>query len=171
MNIGPIEQAYRDRYIAARSRMETAARSFQQKQEEERIAVEKERARLENQMRLKTQDVKRDWRLMPGTTKGAAIPIITTICEKHNVTEAQVMSRNKSNAVAAARSEIMHAMSKTLGWTLNQIGRFFDRDHTTVLHSVRRVERRLASKYEQEQMTTFRHVGDVAGQIVNKLRK
>lgn len=51
--------------------------------------------------------------------------------------------------LAHARQEAMWRMRQQGRWTLPQIGRFFNRDHTTVLHGIRAYARRLEEKQKQ----------------------
>lgn len=71
-------------------------------------------------------------------------PFITTdqilkeVCEKHQVSLKEVLSPMRSRYVIPARHEAMYRIreEKCLSWA--QIGRIFDRDHTSVLHGWRK---------------------------------
>ena len=59
----------------------------------------------------------------------------------------------RQRAIAEARSLAMHLAWKTTGKSLQQIGRYFGgRDHSTVLHSCRKIEK-LTSADEAVQQT------------------
>jgi chromosomal replication initiation ATPase DnaA len=49
----------------------------------------------------------------------------------------------RSQAVGAKQTSVMLMRRATEGYSLPEIGRFVGRDHTTVLHSVRRAEQRM----------------------------
>jgi hypothetical protein len=60
------------------------------------------------------------------------------------VSIADILGRDRRPLIAAARHEAIWRVRRVTGWSLPRLGRFFNRDHTTVLHSVREMEKRLA---------------------------
>lgn len=63
---------------------------------------------------------------------------IDPILQKHNLRWEHVFAHNKSALYIAARQEIYVAIRNRLKWSYPKIGRLFNRDHASVLHSVRR---------------------------------
>ncbi|MBV8797602.1 MAG: hypothetical protein JO136_21905 [Hyphomicrobiales bacterium] len=57
---------------------------------------------------------------------------------------ADILGRNRRQPIAAARHEAVWRVRLATGWSLPRLGRFFKRDHTTVLHSLRKMEKRSA---------------------------
>ena len=57
---------------------------------------------------------------------------------------ADILGRDRRPLIAAARHEAIWRVRRVTGWSLPRLGRFFKRDHTTVLHSVREMEKRSA---------------------------
>jgi hypothetical protein len=57
---------------------------------------------------------------------------------------ADILGRNRRPPIAAARHEAVWRVRLATGWSLPRLGRFFKRDHTTVLHSLRKMEKRSA---------------------------
>jgi Bacterial dnaA protein helix-turn-helix len=57
---------------------------------------------------------------------------------------ADILGRNRRPPIAAARHEAVWRVRLATGWSLPRLGRFFKRDHTTVLHSLRNMEKRSA---------------------------
>jgi Bacterial dnaA protein helix-turn-helix len=55
---------------------------------------------------------------------------------------ADILGRNRRPPIAAARHEAVWRVRHATGWSLPRLGRFFKRDHTTVLHSLRKMEKR-----------------------------
>ena len=51
-----------------------------------------------------------------------------------------IVGESRQKDVVKLRQKAMWRFSKELGWSLTQIGNFFNRDHTTVLHSVRKLD-------------------------------
>lgn len=74
--------------------------------------------------------------------------IISEVAERHGVTLGQIMSPIRTKKIAHARQEAQAALYDTLNddgtrrYSLPKIGRIFDRDHTSVLHAIRRVRER-----------------------------
>lgn len=66
------------------------------------------------------------------------------IAETHRVSLTGLFSARREAPVVRARQELMWLMKEHLTWSLPHIGRFLgDRDHTTVLHGVRKHQERL----------------------------
>ena len=57
---------------------------------------------------------------------------------------ADILGRNRRPPIAAARHEAVWRVRLATGWSLPRLGRFFKRDHTTVLHSIREMSKRSA---------------------------
>ena len=57
---------------------------------------------------------------------------------------ADILGRNRRPPIAAARYEAVWRVRLATGWSLPRLGRFFKRDHTTVLHSIREMNKRSA---------------------------
>jgi Bacterial dnaA protein helix-turn-helix len=55
-----------------------------------------------------------------------------------------ILGRDRRPPIAAARHEAIWRVRLVTGWSLPRLARFFKRDHTTVLHSVREMEKRSA---------------------------
>jgi len=63
--------------------------------------------------------------------------IIRTICDVWGVRPDALLSPTKTQALARPRFAAVRLLSKE-GEYLNQIGKFFSRDHTTIMHAVQR---------------------------------
>lgn len=53
------------------------------------------------------------------------------------ITTDQLMGRSSARLIAHARQDAMRRIREALGYSYPRIGRFFGRDHTTVVHGVR----------------------------------
>ncbi len=60
---------------------------------------------------------------------------IREVCEEAGVAYDDVMGKNKTRKVCAVRQRLFYEF-REMGMSLPDIGRFFGRDHTTVLHGV-----------------------------------
>lgn len=68
----------------------------------------------------------------------SAKSIIRRVALKHNVTTADITGPRKFTHLVAARDEAIADIHKSLNMTAAQIGRIFNRDHSTVKHSLRK---------------------------------
>jgi chromosomal replication initiation ATPase DnaA len=70
----------------------------------------------------------------------AAHQIIFAVAEYYDVPLRRLLSETRTNRVARARWVAMYLLRKTTAMSLEEIGCAFARDHTTVIHGVRRTE-------------------------------
>ncbi len=65
--------------------------------------------------------------------------IVMEVCEKHGVSAIEICSEHRSQRIVVARMEACYRLRKETTWSLPRIGKFLGgRDHTTILHSVRK---------------------------------
>jgi chromosomal replication initiation ATPase DnaA len=70
--------------------------------------------------------------------------IVSEVCVKHRVTPSEIKSARRSTSVVRARHEACYRLSKETSLTLGQIGiSLGGRDHTTVIHGMRKHAERL----------------------------
>jgi hypothetical protein len=68
--------------------------------------------------------------------------IVGRIAKEHGVTFEDIMGPRRLKPVVAARKAAMIAVAAHMPrWSLPQIGRFFNRDHTTIMHALGRLKR------------------------------
>lgn len=82
---------------------------------------------------------------MPVEVIAPADGIVSMVAEERKVSPQAVMSGDKSRPTAWARFIAYHEIRESLGWSLLQIGAYFNRDHTTILEGLRRYGELLAS--------------------------
>ncbi|RBP13062.1 DnaA-like protein [Roseiarcus fermentans] len=82
----------------------------------------------------------------PVITPGSAAKAeLRAVSEKTGVPIKAILGRERVANVAAARHEAVWRVHQVTRWSLPRVGRFFgDRDHTTVLNSLRRMEEKAA---------------------------
>jgi hypothetical protein len=72
------------------------------------------------------------------------------VAERHHLTVDQLRGQDRTNRVVHPRQEFMWLANKA-GYSTTTVGRYLgDRDHTTVIHGVRRHQERLDAKFPQE---------------------
>lgn len=73
--------------------------------------------------------------------------IVAEVLAKHGVTRAELMSAQRGVHIVACRHEVFYRMSKETTLSLPQIGkRIGGKDHTTVLHGIRRHAAKIGAK-------------------------
>ena len=82
----------------------------------------------------------------PVRTPGSAAKAeLRAVSEKTGVPIQAILGRERIANLAAARHEAVWRVHQVTRWSLPRVGRFFgDRDHTTVLNSLRRMEEKAA---------------------------
>lgn len=119
---------------------------------EKRAREEQERNRKAIVARIKAMPIEQDshvklYRLAyarksTGALAGGKKPVETIIFEtalKHGVTIADIKSRRKrADLVEARHDAIVRAYTERADLTLPQLGRLFNRDHTSILHAVQK---------------------------------
>ena len=74
-----------------------------------------------------------------------ASAIVDEVCAKRQLDRIEVLSDRRSSDVAQARHEIWHRIYSELpNYSLPMIGRLFNRDHTTILHGIRKHKKRVS---------------------------
>jgi len=83
------------------------------------------------------------WRgFMPTRRSGRAMATIADmIAESYGVSVEAMKGQSRRKGIVVARQHAMWSMSE-FGYSRSEIGRFFNRDHTTALHGIRAHERR-----------------------------
>ncbi|MBR3554572.1 MAG: chromosomal replication initiator protein DnaA [Oscillospiraceae bacterium] len=89
--------------------------------------------------------------------------IIGKVADFYGISSEEVIGKGKTKDVANARQISTYLIRKLTGQTLEQIGEVMGRDHTTVLHSIRKVEENL-----QNDPKLVDAVHDITANITNK---
>ena len=80
-------------------------------------------------------------------SEGSALPtpslIISQVCKFYSIDEIVLRGSKKNKGTAEARQVAMYLIRQLTNLSLPDIGREFNRDHSTVLHSIRKVETEL----------------------------
>jgi hypothetical protein len=85
----------------------------------------------------------------PGAPRRSARAALRAVSERTSVPVDAILGRKRRGDIAAARHEAVWRVRQATNWSLPRLGQFFGgRDHTTVLHSLRRMEVRAAQDPE-----------------------
>ena len=63
--------------------------------------------------------------------------IIEIICKRYDLTKHELLGKKRTLDVVRARNIIHNLLSEKYKMNLTNIGRYFQQDHTTVLHSIK----------------------------------
>lgn len=66
--------------------------------------------------------------------------IVQEVCAETGVSPQQILSPVRTRHIVRARQFAQWRIYREVGISLPAIGRMFDRDHTSVLHSIRRID-------------------------------
>jgi chromosomal replication initiation ATPase DnaA len=80
------------------------------------------------------------------TPTGSMREIGQWVADKHRVSLAELRGPRRSRYIVCPRHEAMALTMATGRYSYPQVGRFYDRDHTTVMYAVRAHEARLNGK-------------------------
>jgi len=79
--------------------------------------------------------------------------VVDMIAAEHHMTAALILGRSRWAPVVAARHEAMAACHAEFGYPTTLIGRFFNRDHSTIVHALQKM-RYQAAREKMREMTT-----------------
>lgn len=121
-----------------------------------RLSIERERSGVEARRRARLDRILyRHHQRPPAPSEPPALApllpmarVTAAVCMEHGVTMADVRGASRSRRIVAARFEAMFRC-RGLGKSLTEVGRFFSRDHTSVLHGVRKYQACLAEEGKQ----------------------
>ena len=141
MSVGPYEQSLRDRAIAARRNL-VGKVSVDVIQRLAEIAAEPRRKpsvheTVKPRLVLSMIDV---------TSPPSSAEIIKQVSLKHHVSVPEILSAMRSIGIVAARFEAIYRIREERHLSWAQIGRQFNRDHTSVLHGYRQHKKRLEAE-------------------------
>ena len=118
-----------------------------------------------NNMPLDLPNVSRAISDMIKTGEGSVLPtaslIINHVCKFYSVDESTLRSTQKSRGTAEARQVAIYLIRKLTNLSTPDIGKEVNRDHATVLYSIKKVEQALANKDTNMQ----NHIRDITANI------
>lgn len=79
--------------------------------------------------------------------------IMKMVCLRDGITIPEIMSARREKRLVKARDEIWWLISKQTTMTLPQIGKRFNKDHTTVLWGIRMHQKRLMAEEAENRLT------------------
>jgi len=85
---------------------------------------------------------------LAGATAAALTPasIVAAVCDAFRVTHGDISSRQRGQHIALARQVAIYLIRELTDYSFLRIGRYFGRDHSTVIHGYARIARRVAAE-------------------------
>jgi chromosomal replication initiator protein len=94
------------------------------------------------------------------------------VCTRFGLTREEIRGPARQRAVARPRQILMYLAREMTGQSLPQIGRYLGRDHTTILHGVRRINTLIAGQpYLAEAITECRNIIEHRGSWVDAAKR
>lgn len=90
----------------------------------------------------------------PSVWRPAWKVIAEQMCRKHGVTVAEILSPRREQRLSVIRQEIWYRLARETTMSLPQIGKRFNRDHTSILHGIRVHARRLREGHSSVENST-----------------
>ncbi len=81
---------------------------------------------------------------IPTPSEGQLAQILTEVAAKHGVSVMAMISHRRPTVLARARHECWWRAREETAFSLPQIGRAYNRDHTSIIHGIRMHEKRMA---------------------------
>ena len=99
--------------------------------------------------------------------------IISKICQYYNITVADLMSKNRQHHLSTARFMTYRMLREKLDWVVVRIGEYVNRDHSSVLYGLERVDWLLENdfqfKYDYNIISARIYKGIASAKILPKL--
>lgn len=70
--------------------------------------------------------------------------VIEEVAQRHDIPVGLIYAQDRRKAISTVRHEAYYLVHRDFGLSYPEVGRIFDRDHTTILHGVRKHEKRMA---------------------------
>lgn len=86
------------------------------------------------------------WKPLARTTAPSMAEIVAQVAIAHGVFVGEVRGPSRDRRLVAARHEAMVQVYQTGKFSMPQVGSFFNRHHTSVLHAIRRHEAALSAE-------------------------
>lgn len=85
--------------------------------------------------------------------------ILNSVCEHFNVSEKVMRSKDRHRDVALCRQVAIFLMKRYTTMRLIDIAKFFNNDHTTIMHSIKKVGQRMETEPElREQIQNIEYL-------------
>ena len=102
-------------------------------------------------------------------SEGNALPtpslIISQVCKFYSIDEATLRGTQRNKSVVEARQVAIYLIQKMTNLSTTDIGKEFNKDHTTMMHSARKVEMAL----KDGDVNLQNHIQDITANINNNL--
>lgn len=87
--------------------------------------------------------------------------IIKEVCKYYSVEEATLRGKQKQRGIAEARQMAIYLVRKMTNLSLPDIGKEFSRDHSTIIHAIRKIEKEV----KEDNTTLLNTIRDIVANI------
>ena len=85
--------------------------------------------------------------MMATTTRyDQLMTLVTTAADELGIHALDILGHDRARQFANPRQVIYYMLTIDLGWTRASVGRLMDRDHSTIYHGAKKIERQLANR-------------------------
>lgn len=84
--------------------------------------------------------------------KVTAYDVISAACESFKITIQALLSKSRDRGLVRVRNICFYVIKNKLNLSLKEIGKIFNRDHTTVIHGIKYVNDELSLRHTRQQM-------------------
>jgi chromosomal replication initiator protein len=105
--------------------------------------------RVRSSLHLSLEDTKEAVHsLLESEERGALIPqkIISVVAEYYGISPEEIVGKSQTQSCATPRQVAMHLCRDRLKVPYLQLGKIFHRDHSTVMSSIKLIQKRLAAQ-------------------------
>lgn len=85
-----------------------------------------------------------------GQQEAAAARIITKICNYYGIEEEKLLSNTREQPIAQIRHICMLIIREKTGMTVTALGKYLGKDHTSILHGIKKVKTLIKNFNEEE---------------------
>jgi len=92
--------------------------------------------------------------------------VVRSICQVYKITPDDIYAKNRNQHIVYARHTFNYICRKRLRMSLMYIGRIINRDHTTVIHSIRQTQDLI--EYDRAFATTYKQIIELLDSYSNE---
>lgn len=88
------------------------------------------------------------------------------VCQVYNITPDDIYSQDRTQHILYARHTFNYLCRRVLGMSLTSVGRIINRDHSTIIHSVRQTQDLI--EYDRNFARTYKQIAELLDSYCNE---
>ncbi len=111
-----------------------------------------------------TPKITKNYFSWPGLTEVKPAPqrILEAVCRAYGVSESEIRQKANFRTIVEPRQVAMFIIRRKTGLSLMEIGRFFDKDHATVMWAIKQVNNSIDSPHEETGRRVLKIMSELA---------